>query len=154
MPQRYSRKPKRHSRSASHSDTSNMKITVVLVHMKHCGFCEQLIHPQPNDTKSLWTHFKESLEKNPRFKVEDVENTNHQSYISSVPDHPPVNVEGYPTIYKITRGKNGKSIHYFDGGERTLPNLLSWAKHNKSSITRGGRSSKSSSKGSRKRKLK
>jgi thiol-disulfide isomerase/thioredoxin len=90
-----------------------------LVHAEWCGHCQEL--------KPKWDEMRTRLQKTPSIEIKEVEVSNTIGLSKLKETHPSLEINGYPTIFKINRVGKDDSIQYYEG-VREVDSLVKWAK--------------------------
>lgn len=92
-----------------------MKIIIGKVYANWCGHCQSL-NPE-------WDKMKLLLRKNPNIQFVEIEEMQKQKFNNFKKKFPQLEVNGYPTIFKIN---NKKNIEYYTGN-RIMMDMKKWA---------------------------
>lgn len=90
-----------------------------LVHAEWCGHCQEL--------KPKWDVMRTRLQKTPSIEIKEVEVSDTIGLSNLKETHPSLEINGYPTIFKINRVGKDDSIQYYEGA-REVDSLVKWAK--------------------------
>lgn len=132
-------------RKQTRKKTHNTPIVVRLIYMETCVFCKAMEH----DWTALTTDIK--IKHSNDVNIARIEASNQTPELESLSQEhlngESINVNGYPTIFKIEDGK----IHYYNGA-RKRHQMLKWILNLRDPFRHGGKTKKSNRKKTAKKK--